>query len=59
MLRYKFHSPAMTRQYGLSAFFADLKTVVQLAGIEGHPIVLYIEDRQVGDDDDDDDGDDD
>jgi hypothetical protein len=42
----------------MMSILMDLKTVVQLAGIEGHPIVLYIEDRQVGDDDDDDDDDD-
>lgn len=47
MLRYRFVSPAITRNYGLTQFNADLKTVVQAAGIDGEDVVLYIEDRQM------------
>ena len=47
MLRYRFHTPAITRGYGLANFFVDLKTVIQAAGIEGEKVVLYIEDRQM------------
>jgi len=47
MLRYKFHSPAVTRGFGLVQFYAYLKTVIQAAGVEGEHTVLYIEDRQM------------
>uniref|UniRef100_A0AAY5F0X4 Cytoplasmic dynein 2 heavy chain 1 n=1 Tax=Electrophorus electricus TaxID=8005 RepID=A0AAY5F0X4_ELEEL len=39
-------TPKISRSYGLKQFRADLKTVMQLAGIEGQQTVLLLEDYQ-------------
>lgn len=47
MLRYRVFSPAVTRGYNLSSFFADLKGVVQSAGIDGEHVVLFLDDHRL------------
>ncbi|KAL2095874.1 hypothetical protein ACEWY4_008022 [Coilia grayii] len=39
-------TPKVSRSYALKQFKADLKTVMQLAGIEGQQVVLLLEDYQ-------------
>ncbi|XP_064157010.1 dynein cytoplasmic 2 heavy chain 1 isoform X2 [Anguilla rostrata] len=39
-------TPKISRGYGLKHFKSDLKTVMQLAGIEGQQVVLLLEDYQ-------------
>ncbi|XP_076138461.1 cytoplasmic dynein 2 heavy chain 1 [Alosa pseudoharengus] len=39
-------TPKVSRNYALKQFNADLKTVMQLAGIEGQQVVLLLEDYQ-------------
>ncbi|XP_022324921.2 cytoplasmic dynein 2 heavy chain 1-like isoform X2 [Crassostrea virginica] len=39
-------SPKVSRAYGMKQFKNDLKTVMQLAGIEGEQVVLLLEDHQ-------------
>ncbi|KAG7470921.1 hypothetical protein MATL_G00119020 [Megalops atlanticus] len=39
-------TPKISRGYGLKQFKTDLKTVMQLAGIEGQQVVLLLEDYQ-------------
>ena len=43
-------TPNVTRGYGLSQFKGDLKTVMQLAGIDGEKVCFYLEDHQFTDD---------
>jgi dynein heavy chain 2 len=43
-LKMPFFSLTVTRSYSLKSFNADLKTAVSLAGVEGQPCVLYLED---------------
>ncbi|XP_074620352.1 cytoplasmic dynein 2 heavy chain 1-like [Acropora palmata] len=40
-------TPKVSRGYGLKQFKTDLKTVMQLSGIEGEQAVLILEDHQV------------
>ncbi|KAK7096855.1 hypothetical protein V1264_003902 [Littorina saxatilis] len=40
------HSPKVSRNYGDKQFKADLKSVMQIAGIEGEQVVLLLEDHQ-------------
>ncbi|KAI4889837.1 hypothetical protein NFI96_027314, partial [Prochilodus magdalenae] len=40
------YTPKISRSYGLKQFKADLKTVMQLAGVEGQQTVLLLEDYQ-------------
>ncbi|KAM7436007.1 Cytoplasmic dynein 2 heavy chain 1 [Porites harrisoni] len=40
-------TPKVSRGYGLKQFRTDLKTVMQLSGIEGEQVVLILEDHQV------------
>ncbi|KAK6172722.1 hypothetical protein SNE40_016326 [Patella caerulea] len=41
-----FFSPKTSRGYGLKQFKNDLKTVMQLSGIEGNQVVMLLEDHQ-------------
>uniref|UniRef100_A0A3P8WNV8 Cytoplasmic dynein 2 heavy chain 1 n=1 Tax=Cynoglossus semilaevis TaxID=244447 RepID=A0A3P8WNV8_CYNSE len=43
---YTLFTPKMPRGYSLKHFSNDLKTVMQLAGLEGHQVVLLLEDYQ-------------
>jgi len=45
----QFYSPSITRNYGMRQFFADVKQVLALAGVEGEEVCLYIEDYQCTD----------
>uniref|UniRef100_T1IHY1 Cytoplasmic dynein 2 heavy chain 1 n=1 Tax=Strigamia maritima TaxID=126957 RepID=T1IHY1_STRMM len=47
MHRYTLFTPSIARGYGLKQFTADLKTVCQLAGVEGQQVVLLLEDHQL------------
>jgi P-loop containing dynein motor region D4 len=44
---YSLATPVVTREGGLAQFRADLRTAMQTAGIDGTPIVFYVEDHQV------------
>ncbi|CAM9144794.1 unnamed protein product [Heterosigma akashiwo] len=44
---YTFCSPQVTRNYSLNAFYSDLKAAMQLAGVEGEGVTLYVEDHHV------------
>ena len=37
----------MTRGYTTQQFYTDLKTVIQVAGVEGEEALLYLEDYQL------------
>ncbi|OQR98203.1 dynein heavy chain [Achlya hypogyna] len=50
MLGYRFFTPTLTRHYNAASFKADLKAVVQCAGIDGTPAVLYLEDHHFSED---------
>ncbi|XP_013869519.1 cytoplasmic dynein 2 heavy chain 1 [Austrofundulus limnaeus] len=43
---YTLFTPKISRSYGLKHFSNDLKTVMQLAGLEGQQVVLLLEDYQ-------------
>ncbi|XP_071483964.1 LOW QUALITY PROTEIN: cytoplasmic dynein 2 heavy chain 1-like [Diadema antillarum] len=45
--RTELFTPNVSRSYGLKQFKNDLKTVMQMAGIEGQQVVLLIEDHQL------------
>mmetsp|Transcript_17017 Transcript_17017/g.54247 ORF Transcript_17017/g.54247 Transcript_17017/m.54247 type:complete len:3325 (+) Transcript_17017:156-10130(+) len=49
MLRMELVSPNMTRQYGIKEFRADLKGLLQRAGVDNEPVVLFLEDHQLVD----------
>ncbi|KAL3676900.1 hypothetical protein R1sor_026848 [Riccia sorocarpa] len=40
-------SPSISRSYNLRSFEMDIKSVVQTAGIEGRPVVFFLEDYQL------------
>ena len=40
-------SPALTRDYSLKSFRAELKTILPKAGVQGTPICLLLEDHQL------------
>lgn len=42
-------TPHITRTYGLKQFRADLKSVMQQAGVEGTEMILLLEDHQIVD----------
>ena len=42
----RFYSPSITREYGMRQFFVDVKQVLQVAGVEGADVCLYLEDYQ-------------
>jgi len=44
MLNMEFFTPKITRDYEIKEFKRDLKQVLQTAGIDGNPIVLFMED---------------
>ena len=39
-------SPALTRDYSLKSFRAELKAILPKAGVQGTPICLLLEDHQ-------------
>mmetsp|Transcript_33539 Transcript_33539/g.74227 ORF Transcript_33539/g.74227 Transcript_33539/m.74227 type:complete len:2007 (+) Transcript_33539:3-6023(+) len=43
----EFYTPKMTRNYDLKAFRNDLKEVLKKAGVEGQPVMLFLEDHQI------------
>ena len=43
----EFYSPKMTKNYDMKAFRNDLKEVLKRAGVEGKPVMLFIEDYQI------------
>ena len=43
----EFFTPKMTRNYDVKAFRNDLKEVLKRAGVEGKPIMLFLEDYQL------------
>eukprot|EP01049_Picozoa_sp_SAG25_P002666 SAG25_NODE_143_length_14049_cov_6.050817_1_plen_2680_part_10 len=47
LLRVDLLSPNMTRGYGIRHFREELKSVLQVAGVEGRPCVLHLEDHQL------------
>jgi dynein heavy chain 2 len=47
MLRCRFASPTMSRLYELKHFRNDLKDYIRYAGVEGQPIVLFVEDHHL------------
>ena len=47
MLGYEVHSPSPSRDYGPKQFFANIKSVMAMAGVKGEHVVLLIEDHQV------------
>jgi dynein heavy chain 2 len=47
MLGYRFFTPAITRDYGSKQFAADVKIVLDIAGLKGENIVFFIEDFQI------------
>mmetsp|Transcript_8125 Transcript_8125/g.10764 ORF Transcript_8125/g.10764 Transcript_8125/m.10764 type:complete len:2280 (+) Transcript_8125:2-6841(+) len=44
---YSFQTPQVTRHYSLQNFYGDLKTAMQIAGVEGEGVVLYVEDHHI------------
>ncbi|KAG2486208.1 hypothetical protein HYH03_015170 [Edaphochlamys debaryana] len=47
MLNMEFFTPKMTKTYDLKSFRNDLKEVLRRAGVEGKPIMLFLEDHQL------------
>lgn len=47
MLGYRFYTPAITRDYGSKQFAIDVKTVLEIAGVQGDHVVLLVEDFQI------------
>ncbi|KAI9209802.1 uncharacterized protein BJ171DRAFT_594818 [Polychytrium aggregatum] len=47
MLRFKTFSPNIGRSYGIKAFSADIKTVLQSAGVHNEEVLLILEDYQI------------
>lgn len=47
MLNLQFFSPNITREYSDKEFRKDLKTILQIAGVEGKGAVLFLEDYQL------------
>jgi dynein heavy chain 2 len=43
----RYHSPAVTRGYNIQQFYADLKEVIAVAGVEGEEALIYLEDYQL------------
>lgn len=46
MLNMEWASPNITRDYTIKNFFAELKQVLSIAGVQGEEVVLYLEDHQ-------------
>ena len=46
MLGHQFMSPSVTRGFDAKGFAAELKPVLQVAGVDGQDVVLYLEDHQ-------------
>ncbi|KAG5188873.1 dynein heavy chain, N-terminal region 2-domain-containing protein [Tribonema minus] len=44
---YTMSTPVVTRDGGLAQFRLDLRAAMQTAGIEGTPVVFYVEDHQI------------
>ena len=47
MLGYTFFTPSITRDYGSKQFGTDIKVVIEIAGIRGEHVVLFVEDFQI------------
>nr|ADI46936.1 DHC1bm [Volvox carteri f. nagariensis] len=47
MLNMDFYTPKMTKSYDLKSFRNDLKEVLRRAGVEGRPVMLFLEDHQL------------
>eukprot|EP00981_Chlorochromonas_danica_P004240 scaffold857_cov152-Ochromonas_danica.AAC.23 len=47
MLGYHFFTPSVSREYGLKQFSVEMKTVLDLAGVKGEKVVLFVEDFQI------------
>lgn len=47
VLGYQFFTPMISRDYGPKQFSADIKTVLEVAGLKGESIVLFVEDFQI------------
>eukprot|EP01033_Poteriospumella_lacustris_P002713 gene2718-1970_t len=47
MLGYRFFTPSITRDYGSKQFNLDVKTVLEIAGVQGEHVVLLVEDFQI------------
>jgi dynein heavy chain 2 len=47
MLGYRFYTPSITRNYGSKQFNIDVKTVLEIAGVQGEHVVLLVEDFQI------------
>ena len=47
MLGYEFFTPSVPREYGPKQFIADVKAVLQTAGIRGEHVVLFVEDFHI------------
>nr|ADI46856.1 DHC1bf [Volvox carteri f. nagariensis] len=47
MLNMDFYTPKMTKLYDLKSFRNDLKEVLRRAGVEGRPVMLFLEDHQL------------
>lgn len=45
--RMQFFSPAISRKYDLKHFRQDIKELLRVSGVEGKPIVFYIEDHHL------------
>ncbi|PNG99310.1 Cytoplasmic dynein 2 heavy chain 1, partial [Tetrabaena socialis] len=43
----EFFTPKMTKTYDLKSFRNDLKEVLRRAGVEGKPVLLFLEDHQL------------
>ncbi|KXZ45909.1 DHC7 protein [Gonium pectorale] len=43
----EFYTPKMTKSYDLKSFRNDLKEVLRRAGVEGRPLMLFLEDHQL------------
>ena len=50
MLGYEYKSPAISRGYASKQFIADIKIVLQIAGVKGEHVLFYIEDYQITND---------
>lgn len=49
MSNMKIFTPKITRSYGVKQFKIDLKSVMQLAGVDGQQMIILLEDHQLVD----------
>jgi dynein heavy chain 2 len=50
MQGFQIRSPAITRDFDLKQFGLELKAAMQIAGVDGSDVLLYLEDHQLTDD---------